>query len=179
VDRLSSFCGFSNATNTEFDRRYILRNILDESHQDEIDEMLDREKVPRLVTDGQLAEEEERRQREQRIAFATLTSDKVQANFGQSGIVAGGPGVGVNTAVVMPIENLLVFCTGDLNPLSGVAADGCQTPDESRPPSYTSSKSNSIPNMGNTRLSIFGGHRIRLGCSDERTIWKGESHVSC
>jgi hypothetical protein len=101
VERLSSFCGFSNATETEFDRKYLLMNILDEPDLDEIDAMLDRARVPPLVSDDDLAEEAEKKNANQNQQRPTATGNILSANILSATEFSGIP--------VSQIDNLLVF----------------------------------------------------------------------
>jgi hypothetical protein len=65
AEKLSSFCGFDKGEEDGIDRKFLLLYILGESDQTYIDAMLDKNRVPVLISDADLAEEEERHKREQ------------------------------------------------------------------------------------------------------------------
>lgn len=171
VERLSSFCGFSNATNTEFDRKYLLLNILDEPDLDEIDVLLDRERVPPLVSDNDLAEEAEREQN------ASQTRQRSTAKGNTPSTTSFG------SILASQIDNLLVFGAKDWDASTIADTDECIF--AQGPPSTTTSNGGigDIPGFRNVRIFGFGrqGPRPRgLGViqQDERTLSEGEIHVS-
>jgi len=165
VNRLATFCGFRSATNTELDRRYILRSILDESHQDEIEEMLDREMVPPLASDDELADEEERRNRQNGEGTATLATGRVRQ--------AGSGGAGSAQAVLFVgvlFQNLRVFNGENWNPSqTNTGAENQRR--------RTSAIGAVGANTAGGRLFVYATQRLSLHESEQRTAWEGEIHV--
>jgi hypothetical protein len=168
VERLSSFCGFSNATNNEFDRKYLLMNILDEPDLDEIDAMLDRERVPLLASDSDLADEAVRKQ---------------NACQNRQRPTATGSVLSTITLTLSQIDNLLVFGAKDWDPSSIIETDGLIFAQGRMSPNTRNGGIGDIPGLRNVRIFSFKGrgsaHR-GLGAieEDERTVSEGEIFVS-
>jgi hypothetical protein len=171
VERLSSFCGFNNATSTEFDRKYLLMNILSEDDLDEINAMLDRETVPPLVSDADLADEAERKQ---------------NARQNRQRPIATGSAPSTNSFTVIPasqIENLLVFCAKDWDPSTILNPDELIFAQRSTSRNMSNRGIGDIPRFRNVRVFGFGGRRsthegLGVTVQDERTSSEGELIVS-
>ena len=168
VERLSSFCGFINATTTEFDRKYLLMNILDEDDLNEIEEMLDRERVPPLASDGDLAAEAERRR-----------------NAHENRQRSSGSVAPTNRTADIPtsrIGNLRIFAARDWDPSASFDGDGIIFPQGSPCSNAGAGNSRDVPELPNVRLFSFarGSTARRLGATepDERTASVGEIFVS-
>jgi len=171
VERLSSFCGFSNATNMELDRKYLLMNILEDDDLGEIDAMLDRERVPPLVSDGDLADEVERKEKARQVRLRSTATGNVLLTTRFGGIPAS------------QIDNLLLFSVHDWDPSTFVDTDRLLFAHGLTSLNTSSGRIGCIPRFCNLRL--FGSGRQRfwrrgLGAivQDERTLSGGEIFVS-
>jgi hypothetical protein len=115
VEKLSSFCGFDKGSEDGLDRKYLLLCIITEPDQAEIDSLLDKHRVPPLLSDSDLAAEDERHQKEQ-LKPRGVVPAAIQP--------AGGTGAGyikpdaTHTAIAgvaenICLENIRVFTVND------------------------------------------------------------------
>jgi len=88
VDRLYNFCGMNNTTLKRHDLQYLLSQILDEDDTNEIIDILDRARVPELVTDEELDEEAKRNNR-QHFHRPPRTSASGRGGRGNGGSATG------------------------------------------------------------------------------------------
>jgi hypothetical protein len=65
VEKLSSFCGFDKVGDDNIDRKYLLLCIITEPELMEIEDLLDKHRVPPLLSDEDLAVEDAKRKKEQ------------------------------------------------------------------------------------------------------------------
>jgi len=78
VEKLYSFCGFDKADEAGMDRSYLLFCIIIEDDIHEINTLLDKHKVPRLPTDVELVDEEERMKKLE--AQSSQSKNKINAS---------------------------------------------------------------------------------------------------
>lgn len=171
VERLSSFCGFSNANNMELDRKYLLMNILEDDDLDEIDAMLDRERVPSLVSDDDLANEAERKEKARQVRLRSTATGNALLTTRLGGIPAAR------------IDNLFLFSVNDWDPSTFVDTDRLIFAHELKSRNTSSGRIGCIPLFCNLRLFGSGGRRFwRRGLGtivpDDRTVSEGEIFVS-
>jgi len=183
VEKLSSFCGFDKGNDDGLDRKYLLLYVVTEPDQGEIESLLDKHKVPPLLSDDDLAAEDKRNKKEQlqpRGAISASTRHIGVALTGESKFDSTHTAM-AGLAEKIPLGNIRVFTVNDEISSASNANYFLLSRSSLGLPSARSAYlvnpgANQIPGMEN--VHVLGLRRTMLDQDAERIAGLGEIFVS-